>query len=320
MAPAGGPAAVPGLECVVNVSEGTDPRLVDRLVASCGAPLLDVHSDPDHDRTVVTLGGPAEVVERGARMLASAAVGALDFSHYAGRHPAFGVVDVVPFVPLQLAGAASPAAPPSAAWPAAAGSRRAARLATAPPLEEAAAARDRFARWAGSELGITCHLFGPLPPAGHRTLPELRREAGGELVPDTGPARPDPRIGRCAVGARHFLVAYNLWVAGGDVATARAVAADIRGPALRALGFDLGGSPQISCNLVDPMTVGPAEVYDEVARRLERVGAGVQRCELVGLLPAAALAAVPSRRYAELDLGPDRTVEARLEGAGVTLA
>ena len=306
--PSGG-ARVPvsGLECVVNVSEGRDARVVDRLAASCGAPLLDVHSDPDHHRTVFTLAGPGAMVERGARMLASAALAALDFANHDGRHPAFGVLDVVPFVPLQAA-ATAPAR----------GGAPAARLAVAPPLDDAIAARDRFARWAGSELGITCHLYGPLPPDGHRTLPELRRAAESTLAPDTGPTRPDPHIGRCAVGARHFLVAYNLWVADGGVDLARAVAADIRGPAVRALGLDLDGSPQISCNLVDPLTVGPAEVYDEVARRLERVGAGVARCELVGLLPAAALAAVPVRRRAELDLAPERTVEARLEAAGLT--
>lgn len=309
MAPATGRAPIAGLECVVNVSEGRDTRVVDRLAASCGAPLLDVHSDPHLHRTVFTLAGPTEMVERGARMLASAALAALDHSHYDGRHPASGVVDVVPFVPLQAA---------TAAGPGAGGRDRAARLAVAPPLDEAVAARDRFARWAGSELGITCHLYGPLPPSGHRTLPELRRGAESTVAPDTGPSQPDPRIGRCAVGARHFLVAYNLWVVGGGVDLARAVAADIRGPAVRALGFDLDGHPQVSCNLVDPMTVGPAEVYDEVARRLERVGAGVQRCELVGLLPAAALAAVPARRHAELDLGPERTIEARMEAAGLT--
>ncbi|MGH9089863.1 MAG: hypothetical protein ACRDZR_00550 [Acidimicrobiales bacterium] len=317
-----GRAPASGLECVVNVSEGRDPRVVDRLGASCGAPLLDVHSDPHHNRTVFTLAGPTDMVERAARMLSSAAIAAIDFTEHDGRHPAFGVVDVVPFVPLHAAGtggAAASGAAASGAGASGAGAGRTGRLAVGPPLDDAIAARDRFARWAGSELGVACHLYGPLPPNGHRTLPELRRAAGSTLAPDTGPTTPDPRVGRCAVGARHFLVAYNLWVTG-DVDLARAVAADVRGPAVRALGLVLDGRSQISCNLVDPLTVGPAEVHDEVARRLEQVGAAVERCELVGLLPAAALATVPSRRHAELGLTPERTIEARLEAAGLELA
>jgi glutamate formiminotransferase / 5-formyltetrahydrofolate cyclo-ligase len=301
---------VADLECVVNISEGRDRSLVHRLASACETSLLDVHSDPDHQRSVFTLAGPAAVVESDTRVLAETALSVLDFTAHDGRHPSFGVVDVVPFVPLRAG--ARPASgghdlqgPPP-------------HLAPTPPLDDAVAARDRFAKWAGSQLGLACHLYGPLRPAGHRTLPEIRKTAGRSLTPDTGPALPVPRAGRCAVGARHFLVAYNLWVAGGGLELARAVATDIRGPAVRALGLDLAGRPQISCNLVDPSTVGPAEVHDEVARRLEQVGASVERSELVGLVPAAVLEAVPSRRWDELDLADTRTVEARLEEAGLT--
>lgn len=269
-----------------------------------------MHTDSDHHRSVFTLAGPSTVVEDDARSLAEAAVGALDFTAHEGRHPAFGVIDVVPFVPLRSSAGASGAGGGGART-------RPPVLDTTPPLDDAVAARDRFARWAGAELGLACHLYGPLRPAGHRTLPEVRRGAGTTLTPDTGPAHPPPRAGRCAVGARPFLVAYNLWVVGGQPDLARSVAADLRRPAVRALGLDLGGRPQISCNLVDPLVVGPAEVYDEVARRLEQAGAAVERAELVGLVPAAVLAAVPARRWSELDLAEERTVEGRLEAAGM---
>lgn len=294
----------------MNISEGRDRPLIRSLASACDSSLLDVHSDPDHQRSVFTLAGPAAVVERDTRMLAETALSVLDFTAHAGRHPAFGVVDVVPFVPLRAGGR-----PPSGG-----GARlgRPADLALTPSLDEAVAARDRFAEWAGTQLGLACHLYGPLRPAGHRTLPEVRKGVGRTLTPETGPARPSPRAGRCAVGARHFLVAYNLWVAGGGPELARAVATDIRGTAVRALGLDLAGRPQISCNLVDPLTVGPVEVHDEVARRLEQAGASVERSELVGLVPAAVLEAVPIRRWKELDLADTRTVEARLEEAGLT--
>jgi glutamate formiminotransferase len=302
------------LECIVNVSEGRDDRLIARFAEACDQALLDRHSDPDHHRTVFTLVGTDEVVETGARMLAAAAVSALDIGSHSGRHPRLGVVDVVPFVPLvpsrqshrpQATGTVPLSSPPL-------------RLAAVPPLDRAVGARDRFARWAGSELGVPCFLYGPLPPGGHRTLPEIRRTAFTTLRPDTGPARPHPRAGACAVGARHFLVAFNVWVAGGDVALTRSVAEAVRGPAVRSLGLDLGGHFQVSCNLVDPLTIGPAQVHDQIARLLEVGGASVDRCELVGLLPAAVLAKVPRGRWAELDLRPETTIEAGLEQRGVS--
>jgi len=100
------------------------------------------------------------------------------------------------------------------------------------------------------------------------------------------------------------LVAYNVWLAEGvDVATARRVAREIRGPGLRALGLDVGGRAQVSMNLVDPLTLGPAAAYDLVAARAPVAGA-----ELVGLVPAAVLSAAPAERWVELDLSPDRVL------------
>jgi len=286
-----------GLECVVNVSEGRDPAALGRLAAAAGGALLDVQRDPDHDRSVLTLAGDGAAVEEAARAVAATGVAELDLGVHAGSHPRFGVVDVVPFVPLVANGDG--------------------RLDPAPALGPAVAARDRFARWAGSALALPCFCYGPLPGGGTRSLPEVRRLAFRGLAPDAGPERPHPTAGSCAVGARGFLVAYNLWLDGGDVALARAVAREIRGPAIRALGLDLSGRPQVSCNLVDPLAVGPAEVHDRVARLLGPEGATVDRCELVGLLPGAVLAAVPRSRWEELGLAPEATVEARMEARGV---
>jgi hypothetical protein len=102
-------------------------------------------------------------------------------------------------------------------------------------------------------------------------------------------------------------VAYNVWLAEPDVARARRVAAAVRSPAIRALGLAVGRRVQVSLNLVDPSTVGPAEAYDAVAALVPVAGA-----ELVGLLPELVLRRVPAGRWAELDLGGDRTIEARL--------
>jgi glutamate formiminotransferase/glutamate formiminotransferase/formiminotetrahydrofolate cyclodeaminase len=113
-----------------------------------------------------------------------------------------------------------------------------------------------------------------------------------------------PTAGAICAGARPVLVAYNVWLADGvDVATARRVARELRGPALRALGLDVGGRAQVSMNLVDPLHLGPADAFDAVAARVP-----VGRAELVGMLPSAVLQAVPPDRWAELDLAPERAL------------
>jgi len=270
------------LECVINVSEGRDAAVLEALAAAGGTALLDVHTDPHHHRSVVTLAGPD--VEEAARRVVAEAVARIDLRHHHGAHPRLGAADVVPFVPLAGSDGA--------------GARR---------------ARDAFAGWAGTALGVPCFLYGP-----ERSLPELRRGAFGALPPDAGPPVPHPTAGATAVGARGVLVAYNLWLAPGTTpAVARAIARDVRGPAVRALGLDVGGRAQVSCNLVDPAAVGPAEAFDAVAALAEAAGTTVVGAELVGLVPASVLAAVAPARWEGLDLGPSRTIEARLEQAGL---
>ncbi len=278
------------LECVVNVSEGRDPAVVGAIAVAGGQSLLDVHSDPDHNRSVLTLAGPAPALEDAVRAVARATLELVDVRRHEGVHPRLGALDVVPFVPVDAGG--SPARPGDDLTPA---------------LE----ARDRFAAWAGQELSLPCFCYGP-----GRSLPEVRRGAFGALAPDTGPPARHPSAGACAVGARSALVAYNVWLTTPDLAVARAVATAIRGPAVRALGLAVGGVAQVSCNLVDPFAFGPAQTYDAVRRLAEEAGTGVARAELVGLAPAAVVGAVPATRRRALDLDPDRTVEARLSGTG----
>ena len=250
--------------------------MLGALSRAAGASLLDLHTDGWHHRSVLTLGGPD--TEQATRAVAASAVDRIDIGRHEGAHPRLGAADVVPFVPL-----------------------------FGSTLTDAITARDHFARWAGEELDVPCFIYGP-----ERSLPDVRRLAFRELAPATGPSRPHPTAGAMCVGARSLLVAYNLWLSpGADLARARAIARELRSPAVRALGFALGGRVQVSCNLVDPVEVGPAHVYDAVAAR-----APVERAELVGLIPDAVLARVPEGRYEELDLSPSRTIEARLRYAG----
>lgn len=262
------------LECVVNISEGRDPLLLDRLARTVGDDLLDLHRDPHHHRSVFTLLG-----EEAPRALARAAVASLDLNGHDGVHPRIGVVDVVPFVPL-----------------------------TGTDLAPAIEARDRFARWMADELGVPCFRYGP-----ERSLPEVRRGAWRDLRPDTGGPEPHPTAGGCAVGARSLLVAYNLWLATADLTAARRVAARLRQPGVRTLGLAVGTRVQLSMNLVDPTLVGPLVVERAARALLREEGNDVAGAELVGLVPEAVLDAIPRADWERLDLSAERTIEARVE-------
>lgn len=267
------------LACVVNVSEGRDGDTLAALDAAAASSLLDRHSDLYHHRSVLTLAGTD--VEEAARAVACVAVARIDVRDHVGVHPRIGALDVVPFVPL-----------------------------TGSTIDDARGARDAFATWAGDELALPCFLYGP-----ERPLPEVRREAFDALAPDRGPTAPHPTAGACAVGARPALVAYNVWLdADATVDDARRVARAMRAPhvGVRAIGLDVGGRAQVSMNLTDPDRYGPADAFDAVARLATVAGA-----ELVGLVPEAVLAAIPPDRWAELDLARSRTIEARLQQAGL---
>jgi len=274
------------LECVINVSEGRNGPTIEAIASSAGTCLLDVHTDPWHNRTVLTLAGPK--VEQAARDVAQSAMSRLDIAAHAGAHPRLGVIDVVPFVPIDL----SSMAKVLAGGP----------VAGSTDLSQALAARDAFAKYAAFELGVPCFLYGP-----GRSLPEVRRRAFVTDPPDTGPPVAHPTAGAICVGAREVLVAYNVWLALDDLHLANEIARAMRSPQVRALALDVGGRAQVSCNLVEPWSFGPTEAFDFVAAR-----APVARAELVGLLPASILETIPADRWPELDLGEDRTIEGRL--------
>ncbi|MEY2426846.1 MAG: glutamate formiminotransferase / 5-formyltetrahydrofolate cyclo-ligase [Actinomycetota bacterium] len=257
---------------MINISEGRRTRAIDELRVAAGDHCLDVHSDADHHRSVFWLAGAD--VEDCARALARAAVAALDLADHDGVHPRIGVVDVVPFVPVSADSS----------------------------LADAVAARDAFAQWAGDELALPCFVYGP-----ERSLPDVRKTAFWPLTPHYGPSDPHPTAGACAVGARTPLVAYNLWLADADRDAARAIVRAVRSSDVRALAMRVGDAMQVSCNLVNPTVVGPAEIYDAVAQ----YGA-IARAELVGLIGRDVLARVPRARFAQLDVDEDRTLEARL--------
>lgn len=273
-------------ECVVNVSEGRDDTVLADLAAAAAPALLDLHKDPDHHRSVFTLAGRADTVIQAVHELAAVSVARLELGGHSGVHPRLGVLDVVPFVPYEPG------------------------RAPVNDLSTAQAHRDAFARWFSATFDVPSFLYGPLGGDRNRSLPQVRRNAFGEIAPDFGPGQPHRTAGATAVGAREVLVAYNLWVS--SAAVARQVAPLVRSRTVRALGLAVGDRAQVSCNLVAPAEFGPAQLYDCVSELVEQAGGTVEEAELVGLVPRAVLEAIAPTRWAMLGLSVETTVEARL--------
>jgi glutamate formiminotransferase len=166
-------------------------------------------------------------------------------------------------------------------------------------FEQAIDARNEFAEFAASELGIPSFVYGP-----ERDLPEIRKRAFIDLSPDFGPKTAHPTSGAICVGARKILVAYNVWLKNATIEDGRRIAREIRSPQVRTLGLQLGSEIQVSMNLISPDEVGPDFVFDEIAKRAE-----IARAELVGLAPARVLAQIQKTRWTELDLSKEKTIE-----------
>lgn len=226
------------LECVINISEGRNEQLLEGFRDAVGTQLLDLHSDPDHHRSVFTLVG-----EEAPRALATSAIESLFIGEHLGAHPRLGVVDVVPFIALE-------------------GSTN----------NDALRARNEFAEWAADTHGVPCFFYGE-----ERTLPAIRGQAWKTLLPDVGPRQPHATAGAMCVGIRAPLVAYNLWLKDVDLATTKKIASEVRTRERRTLGLQINTMTQVSMNLIEPMISGPSDAFDAVAEytsihRAELVG------------------------------------------------
>lgn len=223
---------------MVNISEGRDALVLRELAMAAGQDLLDIHSDPDHNRSVFTMVG-----EDAPRKLAEAALSMMTIANHEGVHPRIGMIDVVPFVPLKNS-----------------------------TMDDALRARNEFAQWASHELDIPCFLYGP-----ERTLPSIRKHAWLTLMPDTGPTSPHDTAGAICVGARPPLIAYNVWLRDVDLAETKRIASLVRSAEIRTLGLQVGKYTQVSMNLISPEIAGPLEAVRAVKQhtnidRTELVG------------------------------------------------
>jgi glutamate formiminotransferase len=304
------------VECVPNISEGRRPEVVDEIAAAFAGPevlVLDRSADPDHNRTVLTLAGPGPALVEAAVAGALACARLIDLTSHRGVHPRMGALDVLPFVPL--------------------GRATVLRGAADPDLDCAALAL-RAGRRIAEEAGIPVHLYGAAARRPERAaLPAVRgrrfeatlrsaRQAPLPAPPDFGGPGPHPTAGATAVGAREVLVAYNVDLAGADLDLARRIASAVRErdgglPAVRAMGVELAGRGlvQVSMNLLDFRVTPPAVAFAAVARLAGLAGARVVRSEVVGLVPAAALAGTDPAALRLDGFTPDLLLEERLAAA-----
>jgi glutamate formiminotransferase len=270
------------VECVPNFSEGRSIEIVERLAGRIAevetACVLDSHIDPDHNRSVITfVAAPEQVVEAAVRVVALAAE-LIDMRSHAGQHPRLGATDVLPFVPVRGV-----------------------------TLDDCVNLAHQAGERIGRELSIPVYYYERaalrpdrvnLEDVRRGALELLRQQIADEptRVPDAGPLSVHDTAGAIAIGARPFLIAFNVNLRTADPAIARQIARAVRArqgglPFLKALGFELQtrGLVQVSMNLVNYGETGMDQAYSAVRREADKLGVEIVNTEIVGLVPEDAL-------------------------------
>src|SRR5512135_2771960 len=281
----------PLIECIPNFSEARRPEVMDQIIDAIKSvdtiSLLDRSSDLDHNRTVVTFAGPPEAVEEAAFRAIQKAASLIDLDHHTGEHPRIGATDVCPFVPI-----------------------------SGVTLEECVAMAKRLGERVGQELNIPVYLYEAAATRPDReNLENIRRgqyeglkaeiESNPDRAPDYGPARLGP-AGATVIGARSFLIAFNIYLNTGDVEIAKKIAKAVRHSSgglryVKAAGFLVEGQAQVSMNLTHYRKTPLARVVETIRREAARYGCEITRSELVGLTPQEALIDA-AQWYLQLDL------------------
>ncbi len=269
------------VECVPNFSEGRRPDVVDAIrnaIASVeGVSILDASSDASHNRSVITFVAPLERAVEAAFVGVRTALQRIDLTKHQGEHPRIGAADVVPFVPLE-----------------------------GTTIEDCIRLARELGARVGKELEIPVYLYERAATRDSRKnladvrrgqFEGLRKELGinAERDPDFGPARIHPTFGAVAIGARPFLVAYNIYLGGAEnLQIAKDIAKAVRGssggfPFVKALGLEVDGQAQVSMNLVDTEQTPLHVVFDAVSAKAREAGIEVTWSEIIGLVPERVL-------------------------------
>lgn len=270
------------VECVPNFSEGRKPETVQAIAEAISAVetacVLDTHIDPDHNRSVITfVAAPEHVVEAAVRAVKRAAE-LIDMRTHQGEHPRLGATDVLPFVPVRGV-----------------------------TMEDCVRLAHEAGKRIAGELAIPVYFYEQAALRKSRVnLEDVRRGAlellreqittNPERAPDEGAPVVHNTAGAIAVGARPFLIAFNVVLRSDDISVARQIAKAIRArngglPFLKALGFRLStrSCVQVSMNLVNYEVTGLSAAYDAIRREAETLGVEIDSAEIVGLVPRDAL-------------------------------
>jgi glutamate formiminotransferase/formiminotetrahydrofolate cyclodeaminase len=295
------------IECVPNFSEGRNADTVaairDAIAAVDGVAVLDVSSDASHNRSVITFVAPAEQAVAAAFAGMKEAAARIDLTKHSGEHPRIGATDVVPFVPLEGA-----------------------------TMEDCIALARSLGSRAASELGIPVYLYERAATRPSReNLADVRRgefeglrdeiASNPERMPDFGSARLHPTAGATAIGARPFLVAYNVYLGGREnVQVAKDVAKAVRGSSgglryVKGLGLEVDQQAQVSMNLVDIEKTPLFRAYDMVKMEAEAHGVSPTWSEVVGLVPERALFETAARHLGLRGFTPEMVLERKVRQA-----
>ena len=296
----------PLVECVPNFSEGRDPAKVQAILAAIrevpGVFVLAHESDIDHNRSVITLAGAPDAVAEAAVRAVGKASELIDLTRQTGAHPRIGATDVVPFIPVHGV-----------------------------TLEDCVSLAKKAAHEIWRRYRIPVYLYEAAAQRPERTNLEkirkgqfegLREEAltNPDRAPDIGEPRLHPTAGATVVGARKFLVAYNINLDTPDVEIAKKIAKTIRFssggmPCVKAMGVDLRARnlAQVSMNLTDFEQTPVHVVFEAVKREAARYGAGIVGSEIVGLIPRRAIEMTADAYLKVENFSPAQVFENRLE-------
>src|SRR5689334_2123313 len=295
------------VECVPNFSEGRRPEIVaairDAIAAVDGVSVLDVSSDASHNRSVITFIAPVDNAVDAAFAGITAAAGRIDLCQHSGEHPRIGATDVVPFIPLE-------------------GST----------MEDCIALARKLGERVGRELKIPVYLYerAAATPA-RENLADVRRgefeglreEIGKNPArkPDFGPEKIHPTCGAIAIGARPFLVAYNIYLGPAtNLQVAKNIAKAVRGSSggfrfVKGLGLEVDGQAQVSMNLVDTDKTPLHRAFDMVKMEAQAQGVSATWSEIVGLVPERALFEAAARHVQLRNFSSEMVLEHKVRAA-----
>jgi len=295
------------IECVPNFSEGRDSQKIKAIVdaalrfAQGKVKILDIEKDPDHNRMLTTIVGEPEKVFASVWEMIKIATKLIDMEKHKGEHPRIGATDVVPFIPVANV-----------------------------TMEECVALAKRLGKRVGEELQIPVYLYEAAATRSDRVnLADVRKgeyeglkkeiEENPERKPDFGPAKMHPTAGAMVVGARKFLIAFNVNLDTKDVTFAKDIAKLVREkdggfPAVKALGFEIKEKNyvQVSMNLCDFEKTNMDTVFRKIKEEAEKRGVKILGSEIYGMAPKAALAGINLDKLQLIDFKNEQILENRL--------